>query len=416
MNPDLKKLQPYPFEKLKALKESALEEGCQPAVNDHIALSIGEPKHAAPGFVLDAITSNLNEINRYPLTKGSAELRIAIANWLSHRFRLADDALDPEQNILPVTGTREALFSFAQCFVDRDDDALILMPNPFYQIYEGAAFLSGATPCFYNTVKENNYLPDFDAIDESTWQRCQIIYICTPGNPTGSVLSRQQLIKLIRLSQQYDFIIASDECYSEIYFDENNPPPGLLEAAEHCGNSNFTNCIVFHSLSKRSNLPGMRSGFVAGDAQLIKSYLLYRTYQGCAMPPVHQVASIEAWNDEEHVKQNRRLYVEKFDAVIEILSPVIDVTPPGAGFYLWLNTPVDDEVFARDLYQQQNVTVLPGSYLSRESHGLNPGKDHVRMALVAPLDECITAANRIKKYINTLNLNSGEPACLNYKA
>ncbi len=398
MNPDLQKLQPYPFEKLKALKEN-----CTPEVEGHIALSIGEPKHDAPDFVLDSINRNLNEINRYPLTKGSSELRNAIASWLTRRFKLSDNALDIEQHILPVNGTREALFSFAQCFIERKDDALILMPNPFYQIYEGAAFLSGATPRFYNTVKENNYLPDFDAIDETDWQRCQIIYICTPGNPTGSVISKQQLIELISLSQKYDFIIASDECYSEIYFDENSPPAGLLEAAEACGNHDFKNCVVFHSLSKRSNLPGMRSGFVAGNAELIKAYLLYRTYHGCAMPPVHQVASVEAWNDEEHVKQNRQLYVEKFAAVIDILSPVIKVTPPDAGFYLWLNTPIDDETFARDLYQQQNVTVLPGSYLSREDDGINPGKNHVRLALVAPLNECLSAAQRIKTYIQTLN-------------
>jgi N-succinyldiaminopimelate aminotransferase len=404
MNPDLKKLQPYPFEKLNKLKAQATSEMGRPAVEGHIALSIGEPKHDSPKFVLDSITDNLDHINRYPLTKGSPELRTSIVNWLNRRFKLSDDILDPEQHVLPVTGTREALFSFAQCFIDRTKDALILMPNPFYQIYEGAAFLSGAEPYFYNTVKENNYLPDFDAIDESIWQRCQIIYICTPGNPTGSVISKQQLIKLIELSQQYDFIIASDECYSEIYFDEDNPPTGLLEAAEECGNTDLTNCIVFHSLSKRSNLPGMRSGFVAGDAQLVKSYLLYRTYHGCAMPPVHQLASIAAWNDETHVEQNRALYTKKFDTVINILKPVIDVTLPDAGFYLWLNTPVDDETFARDLYTQQNVTVLPGSYLSRESDGINPGKDHVRMALVAPLDECITAANRIKQYIQTLNL------------
>lgn len=398
MNPDLQKLQPYPFEKLNALKT-----GCQPAVEGHIALSIGEPKHEAPDFVLASISDNLDEINRYPLTKGSLELRSTIANWLTRRFGLSTEALDPEQHILPVTGTREALFSFAQCFIDRNEDALILMPNPFYQIYEGAALLSGATPYFYNTVKENNYLPDFDAIDELTWQRCQIIYICTPGNPTGSVISKQELIKLIELSQKYDFIIASDECYSEIYFEENKPPAGLLEAAEEYGNTEFTNCIVFHSLSKRSNLPGMRSGFVAGDAQLIKSYLLYRTYHGCAMPPVHQVASIEAWNDEDHVKQNRELYVKKFDAVIDILKPVINVTLPDAGFYLWLNTPVDDETFAKGLFAQQNITVLPGSYLSRESDGINPGKNHVRLALVAPYDECVTAARRIKNFIQTLN-------------
>jgi len=399
MNPDLKKLQPYPFEKLNALKA-----GCQPAVEGHIALSIGEPKHEAPAFVLDAIRNNLHQISSYPSTKGTLALRTAITGWLSRRFKLPEGALDPERHVLPVTGTREALFSFAQCFVDHDEDALVLMPNPFYQIYEGAAFLSGATPFFYNTVKQNNYLPDFDAIDEATWKRCQIIYVCSPGNPTGSVISKQQFIKLIDLSRRYDFIIASDECYSEIYFDENNPPAGLLEAAEECGNKEFTNCIVFHSLSKRSNLPGMRSGFVAGDAKLIKSYLLYRTYHGCAMPPVHQVASTAAWNDEAHVRQNRTLYTQKFNAVIEILESVIEVSLPDAAFYLWLNTPVDDETFAKGLFAQQNVTVLPGSYLSRESEAINPGKNHVRLALVAPLDECITAAKRIKQYIQTLNV------------
>jgi N-succinyldiaminopimelate aminotransferase len=398
MNPDLNKLQPYPFEKLNALKV-----GCQPSVEGHIALSIGEPKHEAPDFVLQCIKNNLNQINRYPLTKGSLDLRVAISDWLKRRFNLSEDILDPEKNILPVTGTREALFAFAQCFIRRDENALILMPNPFYQIYEGAAFLAGASPCFYNTVKENNYLPDFSKIDENIWQRCQIIYICTPGNPTGSVISKQQLIELIALSQKYDFIIASDECYSEIYFDEHDKPTGLLEAAEACGNKELKNCIVFHSLSKRSNLPGMRSGFVAGDAQLIKDYLLYRTYHGCAMPPVHQVASIEAWNDEQHVEKNRALYTEKFSAVIDILSPVIKATRPDAGFYLWLQTPIDDESFAKSLYAQQNVTVLPGSYLSRMNDTINPGENHVRLALVAPLDECITAANRIKDYIQNLS-------------
>ena len=398
MNPDLEKLQPYPFEKLNALKADS-----NPLVEGHIALSIGEPKHDAPGFVLDSITNNLGKINRYPLTKGIAELRLAIRDWLIRRFKLTD-TLDAEQHILPVNGTREALFSFAHCVIDDKNDSLILMPNPFYQIYEGAAFLSGATPYFYNTVKENNYLPDFDVIDEKIWKRCQIIYICTPGNPTGSVISKQQLARLIELAQEYDFIIASDECYSEIYFDEQNPPTGLLEAAQATGNTDFKNCIIFHSLSKRSNLPGMRSGFVAGDAELIKAYLKYRTYHGSAMPPVHQLASIEAWNDETHVQNNRALYVEKFDAVINILDSVIKVKSPDAGFYLWLNTPVDDEIFAKDLFAQQNVTVLPGSYLSRESDGINPGKDHIRMALVAPLDECITAANRIKQYIQSLNL------------
>ena len=402
MNPDLKNLQPYPFEKLNALKAGCRFENGKPA-EKHIALSIGEPKHDAPALVLESIKQNLTEINRYPLTRGTIELRTAISDWLSRRFNLPAGALDPELHVLPVTGTREALFSFAQCFIDREQDALLLMPNPFYQIYEGAAFLSGAKPVFYNTTKTSHYLPDFSAIDKLTWQRCQIIYICTPGNPTGSVISKTQLIELIKLSQKYDFIIASDECYSEIYFDEEQPPCGLLEAASECGNKDFNNCIVFHSLSKRSNLPGMRSGFVAGDAGLIKAYLQYRTYHGCAMPPVHQLASITAWNDEQHVIQNRAAYVEKFAAVIDILKPVIDISLPDASFYLWLNTPIDDEIFAKELYGYHNVTVLPGSYLSRESHGINPGKNHVRMALVAPVDECVTAAKRIKQYIQTIN-------------
>lgn len=399
MNRDLEKLQPYPFEKLNALKA-----GCAPQVTPHIALSIGEPKHDAPELVLDCLRDNLDGINKYPLTKGMPELRQAISDWLVRRFKLAADSINPETQVLPVNGTREALFAFAQCFTDRSTaGACILMPNPFYQIYEGAAFLSGAEPVFYNTTRDNAYLPDFDAIDDSTWQRCQLIYICTPGNPTGSVIPEQSLVKLLALSEKHDFIIASDECYSEIYFDESNPPPGLLQIAHKHGNTGFKNCMVFHSLSKRSNLPGMRSGFVAGDEKLIKAFLLYRTYHGCAMPPVHQMASIEAWNDEAHVQQNRANYVEKFNAVIDILGEVVDVSMPDASFYIWLNTPVDDEQFARDLYATQNVTVLPGSYLSRMSDNINPGQNHVRMALVAPLDECITAASRIKIYIQTLS-------------
>ena len=400
MNPDLNKLQPYPFEKLAALKAD-----CNPPDQlDHIALSIGEPKHAAPEFVLKAIVDNLDGINQYPLTRGIPKLRRSIANWLEKRFSLRSGSVNPEVNVLPVNGTREALFAFAQAIIDKDKNQTILMPNPFYQIYEGAAYLSGATPVFYNTVAKNNYVPDFDAIDETTWQQCELLYICTPGNPTGAVIPEAQLIELIKKAEKYDFVIASDECYSEIYLDESSPPPGLLEAAQKTGNDSFKNCVVFHSLSKRSNLPGMRSGFVAGDAEILKQFLLYRTYHGCAMPPVHQHASIYAWNDEKHVKQNREMYKQKFDAVIDILSPIIDARKPDAGFYIWLNTPIDDEDFAKNLFASQNVTVLPGSYLSRESGGINPGSSHVRMALVAPFEECIEAANRIKTYITNLNL------------
>jgi N-succinyldiaminopimelate aminotransferase len=399
MNPLLQKLQPYPFEKLAALKAGS----APPAELDHIALSIGEPKHPSPEVALAALRDNLYQSNRYPLTRGSPELRQTIAGWLQRRFQLGADSIDADKQVIPVNGTREALFAFAQCIVDRKPGALVMMPNPFYQIYEGAALLSGAEPCFYSTVKNTHYLPDFDAIDEDTWKRCQLIYICTPGNPTGAVMSEPQLAALIEKSLQYDFVIASDECYSEIYFDEDTPPAGLLQAAHNCGNSDFTNCVVFHSLSKRSNLPGMRSGFVAGDANIIQSFLLYRTYHGCAMSPPYQAASIAAWNDEEHVINNRRLYREKFDAVLEILQPVSNAHKPDAGFYIWLNTPGSDTDFAQQLFAQQNVTVLPGSYLSREVNGNNPGSNHVRMALVAPVDECIEAAHRIKQFIETLN-------------
>ena len=399
MNPDLEKLQPYPFEKLATLKA-----GCTPPAGlKHIALSIGEPAHPSPEVALSALRDNLHLCNRYPLTKGSPELRQAVAGWLQRRFGLADDSIDAETQVIPVNGTREALFAFAQCIGDRKPDALVMMPNPFYQIYEGAALLCGAEPYFYSTLKENAYLPDFDAIDEAIWKRCQLIYICSPGNPTGAVMPEQQVAELMDKALKYDFVIASDECYSELYYNEDEPPPGLLQAAYNNGNKAFTNCIVFHSLSKRSNLPGMRSGFVAGDASIIRSFLLYRTYHGCAMPPAHQLASIAAWNDEAHVTANRALYRAKFDAVLEILHVVSDVHQPEAGFYIWLNTPGSDTDFAQQLYSRQNVTVLPGSYLSRDVDGTNPGSRHVRMALVAPLEECIDAAGRIKQFMQSLN-------------
>ena len=397
MNPDLSKLQPYPFEKLAALKA-----GCTPPQDlAHIALSIGEPKHPSPEVALKPLRECLALSNSYPLTKGMPELRQAIAHWLQQRFDLPAGAVNAETQVIPVNGTREALFAFAQTVVARGDEALVLMPNPFYQIYEGAALLAGATPYFYGTTREHNYQPDFDAIPEEIWQRCQLIYICTPGNPTGAIIAEAELVKLIEKAKKYDFIIASDECYSEIYFDGARPP-GLLQAAVNSGHGDFKNCVVFHSLSKRSNLPGMRSGFVAGDAEVMKAFLLYRTYHGCAMPPVTQMASIAAWNDEEHVVENRRLYQRKFDAVLAILSPVCAVQKPEAGFYLWLYIDMDDADFARRLFDQKNVTVLPGSYLSRTVDAQNPGSQHIRMALVAPLDECIDAANRIKQFIETL--------------
>ncbi len=399
MNPDLNKLHPYPFEKLANLKQGITP----PAELAPIALSIGEPKHAAPGFVVDAIQGALDGLSRYPTTKGQINLRIAIVGWLTQRFQLPTDSLDPEQHVLPVNGTREALFAFAQAVVDRQHDACVVMPNPFYQIYEGATLLAGAEPVYLNTLAENGFVPDFDSVSAETWQRCQLLYLCSPGNPTGAVIDSATLQRLIALAEKYDFIIASDECYSEIYFDEKHPPVGLLEAAVEAGHEDYRRCVVFHSLSKRSNLPGLRSGFVAGDAAVLKRFLKYRTYHGCAMPPHHQVASIQAWQDESHVVVNRHQYRAKFDAVLEILRPVLDVERPAAGFYLWPQIPVDDTEFARELYAQQNVTVLPGSYLSRSVESINPGQQRVRMALVAEFDECIEAARRIRAYVESIS-------------
>jgi len=398
MNPELEKLHPYPFEKLAALKT-----GLQPPAElEHIALSIGEPKHESPAFVLEAIRDALPTLANYPQTRGSLALRQAIAEWLTHRFQLPTNSVDAERHVLPVSGTREALFAFAQAVVDRHQDPLVMMPNPFYQIYEGAALLAGAEPYYLNTSAANHYIPDFDSIPTATWKRCQLLYLCSPGNPTGAVLDKTTLIKLMQLAEQHDFIIASDECYSEIYFDEARPPIGLLQAAAAAGNTEFKRCMVFHSLSKRSNLPGLRSGFVAGDADVINRFFQYRTYHGCAMPPHHQIGSIAAWQDEQHVKHNRELYRAKFDAVLNILQPVMNVSRPDAGFYLWPETPIEDTEFARGLYASQNVTVLPGQYLSRDCNNHNPGRQRIRMALVATLDECVSAAERIKNFINSL--------------
>lgn len=392
MNPDLHLLHPYPFTKLNQLKAGVTP----PDHLEHIALSIGEPKHPSPHFVLENLIAHTHQLAQYPLTKGIITLRESIKQWLSKRFNLADADLSVEHNILPVNGTREALFAFAQCVVDRSKpNATVLMPNPFYQIYEGAAILSGASPVFLNCNEANGFLPDLDAVTAEQWQHCQLLYLCSPGNPTGAVMSVEYLQNAIRLAEQYDFVIASDECYSEIYFDEANPPAGLLEAAAKMGHNSFKRCMVFHSLSKRSNLPGLRSGFVAGDADIIKQFLLYRTYHGCAMPPATQTASIAAWDDEQHVIENRILYQQKFSAVIDLLKNSLAPTLPDAGFYLWAKTPTSDIDFAQTLFAEQNITVLPGQYLSREHNGINPGENYIRMALVAPIDECLDAAKRI---------------------
>jgi N-succinyldiaminopimelate aminotransferase len=395
MNPNLAQLQPYPFERLARLFDSVTA----PAELRPLSLSIGEPQHVTPGFITEEVITHLHGLSRYPVTRGIPELRAAIADWLVQRFSLPAGSLDPERQVLPVNGTREALFAFAQCIVNPGSDARVLMPNPFYQIYEGAALLAGARPWFVNTTRESGLLPDFGAVPDAIWERCQLLYICTPGNPTGAVIPVTALQQLIELADRHDFVIASDECYSEIYRDGDTPPAGLLQAAAELGRDDYRRCVVFHSLSKRSNAPGLRSGFVAGDADIMKNFLRYRTYHGCAMPPATQAASIRAWQDEAHVAANRTLYTEKFDAVLDILAPQLDVQSPDAGFYLWAHTPLDDTDFARELLAQQNVIVLPGSYLSRPVNGHNPGRDYVRMALVAPLEDCLEAAERIKSYI-----------------
>lgn len=394
MNHNLTALQPYPFEKLLKLKE-----GISPPTGlPHIALSIGEPKHEPPDFVLRVFQDHIKSFSNYPQTRGIPELRQAIAHWATRRFSLMSGSLTAESHVLPVAGTREALFSFAQAVISPSPSARVVMPNPFYQIYEGAALLAGAKPWFVNCEKSKGFAPDFQAVPEKIWKDCQFLYICSPGNPTGQVLALDTLKTLIELADRYDFIIASDECYSELYFDEGSPPPGLLEACAAMGRHDYARCVAFHSLSKRSNLPGLRSGFVAGDANILQKYLQYRTYHGCALPVPVQMASIAAWQDEQHVHENREQYREKFRAVTSILAGVLDYRLPDAGFYLWAKTPVDDQEFARELFAKQNVTVLPGSYLARKTVDGNPGQGFVRMALVATQGECIDAAERIRMH------------------
>lgn len=399
MNPDLNLLQPYPFEKLRELFASIVP----PSDLSPINLSIGEPKHPTPDFIKQALQDSLANLARYPITKGQDDLRETIATWLTRRFKLPAGSLQADKHVLSVNGTREALFAIAQALVDRSkDDALVLMPNPFYQIYEGAALLAGAKTANIPCTEASGFAPDFSQVTEAQWQACQLLYICSPNNPSGAVIPQETLQELIQLADRYDFVIASDECYSELYPDENNPPVGLLQAAGAMGRTDYARCLVFHSLSKRSNSPGLRSGFVAGDAEILKHFLLYRTYHGCSMPPPTQDASIAAWSDETHVAENRRLYREKFAAVLEILQPVMNVQQPDASFYLWPETPIDDKQFACELLGQENVTVLPGSYLSREINGLNPGTNRIRIALVAPLEECIEAAQRMRRLIERL--------------
>jgi N-succinyldiaminopimelate aminotransferase len=397
MSPRLELLHPYPFQKLRQLFA-----GVVPNTSlSHVNLSIGEPKHPAPALVKDALVANMAGLSSYPATLGSDELRSSISQWIAKRYSIA--ALNPATEILPVNGSREALFAFVQAVIDPTAERpVVISPNPFYQIYEGAALLAGAEPWFVNCVAENRFQPDWDSVPTEVWARTQVVFVCSPGNPTGAVASLDDWRRLFALSDQYGFVIASDECYSEIYFDEQKPLGGL-EAAKLLGRD-FSRLVMFSSLSKRSNVPGMRSGFVAGDASILAKFLLYRTYHGCAMSPMVMAASAAAWQDEAHVIENRAQYSAKFDAVTDKLASVLEVSRPDAAFYLWAKIPArfsDDQVFAQQLFAQEHVTVLPGSYLAREAHGVNPGQNYVRIALVAPLAECIEAADRIVRFCNS---------------
>ena len=392
MNPHLDGLQPYPFERLNALIDD-LEPNPD---HSRVSLSIGEPKHAAPDFVVRTLTEPSRvrgSLAMYPPTRGSLELRAAIAGWIARRFGAV---LDAERQVLPVNGTREALFSFGQAVLSGGSGGRVLMPNPFYQIYEGAALLRGAQP-YYVPATE---VPDFDAVPGTLWPQVELVYLCNPGNPSGAVIGEDALVTLIERAHEHDFVIAADECYSEIYHDEAHPPVGLLQAAANAG-AGFERCVAFNSLSKRSNLPGLRSGFAAGDANLIARYYDYRTYHGCAMPGLVAEASTLAWADEAHVVANRAVYRAKFDAVHPILAAALDVAMPDAAFYLWPRTPVDGERFAAALYEHENILVLPGSYLGREQDGVNPGADRVRIALVAPLADCVAAAARLAEFAHS---------------
>jgi len=394
MNPRLDTLQPYPFEKLRALlaQSNPAASGLRP-----INLSIGEPKHPAPDCVKAAIIGGLDGLSVYPPTKGDPNLRQAISNWIGKRYGIP--CPDFETQILPVLGSREALFAFGQVILDDSKDGLVVCPNPFYQIYEGAALLGGATPFYVNSDPVKNFRCDWTTVPTEVWARTQLLFVCSPGNPAGNVMPLSDWKILFELSDQYGFVIASDECYSEIYLDEDNPPLGGMQAAHALGRHDFRNLMSFSSLSKRSNVPGMRSGFVAGDARLIAKFLLYRTYHGSALSPVVSTASIAAWNDEAHVIENRAQYRAKFDAVLPILQPVLDVERPDASFYLWAGTPGADADFVRDLLTHTNVTLLPGSYVGRIVQGVNPGLNRIRIALVAPLADCVEGAQRIASFV-----------------
>jgi N-succinyldiaminopimelate aminotransferase len=395
MNPRLDALHPYPFAKLRQLLAQAPPppQGLAP-----INLSIGEPKHPTPKFIIDAMRLAMGGLSVYPPTKGDPGLRGAIADWIARRYGIARP--DPETQVLPALGSREALFAFAQVVVDPGADAIVMCPNPFYQIYEGAALLAGATPHFINADPQRNFGYDWSAVPADTWRKTQLLFVCSPGNPAGNVMNLDDWRLLFSLSDEHGFVIAADECYSEIYLDESDPPLGGMQAANLLGRHDYRNLVCFSSLSKRSNVPGLRSGFIAGDARLIGQFLLYRTYHGSAISPVVSAASVAAWNEETHVKENRRLYREKFEAVLPVLSPCLDVGMPQASFYLWAGVPYGDTAFVRDLYGATAVTALPGSFLAREANGVNPGSGRIRIALVAPKEQCVEAAQRVASFLN----------------
>ncbi len=397
MNPLLNRLQPYPFEKLRKLFSKNRPDQSV----THINFGIGEPKHSTPSFIRRAMRENLDGLSRYPATQGTLALREAIAAWLNNRYKIP--APDPASQILPTLGSREALFSLAQAVLDPSEHGIVICPNPFYQIYEGATYLAGAEPYFVNALPERNFGCDYDSVPLAVWEKTRLVYVCSPGNPTGAVMDLEQWKKLFDLSDRYGFVIASDECYSEIYFDK--PPLGGLEAAYRLGREDYPRLVMLSSLSKRSNVPGMRSGFVAGDASIIKQFLLYRTYHGTAMSEAVQAASAAAWNDEEHVAKNRAKYIGKFREAVPLLQQALNVTIPDASFYLWAEvfekTGLSDTEFAQKLYEKSNVTVLPGSYLAREANGINPGKNRIRIALVAEPAECLEGILRIVEFVRS---------------
>jgi N-succinyldiaminopimelate aminotransferase len=395
MNQRLSLLQLYPFERMNALKQGVLGNPDYP----HVALSIGEPKHPPPPEIVQMLADQqllAADLGTYPSTRGSEALRAQIANWLAARF---SSQVRAEDQILPVSGTREALFSFAQAILSGAPGSLCMMPNPFYQIYEGAALLGGATPYFLNTTPERGYLPDYRRIPDQVWRQCELLFVCSPGNPSGRVLPADEIAWLLQQAQRFDFVIAADECYSEIYFDENDPPVGFLQVASAIGLDDFSRLVVFHSLSKRSNLPGLRSGFVAGDANILDRYFAYRTYEGCALPAQVQRVSTAAWADEAHVIANRSAYREKFAALSPILSRAFSITQPEGGFYHWIKVADDDQHFALELFKATNITVLPGSFIGREAEGINPGAGHIRVAWVADLAASIDAATRVANWV-----------------